>query len=174
MEDKENFKSCDCSNDKWIKFALIVAAVFLGCYLATYYMLDQMRHQYYYTHVRPIHNVDNVLREQDKILNAFETEPLDLNTMIPVTSPVVQTFKKDNAYKMVVDLKPFGGNTDNIKLKIRPDKVSISGENFVNKRNKESDYAFSQSFILPEKIDTSKVTKDVIKGKYVITLPFED
>ncbi len=176
MEEKEKSQICDSdtNNDKWIKFALIVAAVFLGCYLATYFIVDQMRHQYYYTHVRPIPNIDDVLKEQDKFFKSLEPQLFDINMLVPVNTPVVQSFKKDDEYKMVVDLKPFGGTAENIKLKIKPDKVSISGENFTSKNNKESDYSFAQTFILPEKIDTSKVKKEVIKGKYVITLPIED
>ena len=174
MEEKEKSNSCDSGNDKWIKFALIVAAVFLGCYLATYYLVDQMRHQYYYTHIRPIPNIDDVLREQDKFFDSFNSEPISFNLMLPVNESVVQTFKKDDEYKMIIDLKPFGGSAENIKLKIKSDKVSISGENFTSKKNSESNYSFSQSFTLPEKIDTSKVKKEIVKDQYIITLPIKD
>ena len=33
--------------DCWVKFALLILALFLGSYLATYFIIDQTRHSYY-------------------------------------------------------------------------------------------------------------------------------
>lgn len=170
---EKEIKSCDCSNDKWVKFALIVAAVFLGCYLATYYILDQMRHSYY-APICPIENIDNVIKEQDKLFDDFEAMPVDLKTMLPTNMPVVQTFKKGDDYKVIIDLKPFNNDVRNIKLKIEPYRISVFGEKITSKKNSKSDYAFSQSFSLPERIDLDDVTKEVRKDKYIITLPIDD
>ena len=168
---EKKFISCDCGKQDWLKFALLLLAVFLGCYLTSYYLLDRAHHKYY-TPVRPIHNIDNVLREQDKMFD--EMEAIDLSTLLPPNTPVVQTFKKDDTYKIVVDLKPFNGEPSNIKTDITPDRISIYGEKMSKKRNSETDYAFSQSFMLPEKINPKAVTKEKVKGKYIITLPIED
>lgn len=172
-ENKNEIKDCDCSHDKWIKFGLIVIAVFLGCYLATYYLLDQMRHSYYMP-VRPIHNIDNVIEEQDRIFDDMDEMPLDLNAMIPMSASVVQTFKKDDAYIVVVDLKPFNGESSKIKTQVTPNRISIQGEKFTSKKHTQSDYNFSQSFVFPEKINVKGVTKEKIKGKLVIILPIVD
>lgn len=171
---REEFKSCDCSKDKWIKFGLIVLAVFLGCYLATYYLLDQMRHHYYYAPVRPIHNIDNVIQQQDKMFDEMESLPVDVNSLLPTNAPVIQTFKKDDAYKVIVDLKPFDGEVSNIKTEIKPNRISIFGQKFTTKKHGESDYEFSQSFVLPERIDVKDVKKEKVKDKYIITLPIKD
>lgn len=169
--EEKKFVSCNCGKEDWLKFALLLLAVFLGCYLASYYLLDRAHHKYY-APVRPIHNIDNVLKEQDKVFD--EMEAVDLSTMLPANIPVIQTFKKDDAYKVVVDLKPFNGEPSNIKTDITSNRISVYGEKLSKKRNSESDYAFSQSFVLPEKINTKAVTKEKVKGKYIITLPIED
>ena len=173
MEENNEKKiiSCDCGKQDWIKFALLLLAVFLGCYLASYYLLDRAHHKFY-APVRPIHNIDNVLREQEKMFD--DMQAIDLSAMLPPNTPVIQTFKKDDTYKVVIDLKPFNGEPSNIKTEITPDRISVYGEKISKKRGAQSDYAFSQSFILPEKINTKAVTKETVKGKYIITLPIED
>ncbi|UKI41643.1 MAG: hypothetical protein L6V95_00805 [Candidatus Melainabacteria bacterium] len=38
--------------DCWVKFALLILALFLGSYLATYFIIDQTRHSYYINPMR--------------------------------------------------------------------------------------------------------------------------
>ena len=173
MEENNEKKlfNCDCAKQDWIKFALLLLAVFFGCYLASYYLLDRAHHKFY-TRIRPIHNIDNVLQEQEKIFD--EIEAIDLSAILPPNAPVIQTFKKDDTYKVVIDLKPFNGEPSNIKTKITANRISIYGEKISKKHGTESDYTFSQSFLLPEKINPKSVTKETIKGKYIITLPIQD
>lgn len=174
LHENQQKPSCDCSKERWVKFALILLAVFLGCYLASYYLLDQMRYHFYSPHVRPIHNIDNVIDEQDKLFDDFDAMPVDLNSMMPVNSSIIQTFKKDDAYKIIIDLKPFNGEASNIKTTISAERISIDGEKFSSKKNTQSDYSFSQSFVLPEKINVRAVTKEKVKNKLIITLPLID
>ena len=173
MDENEEKKLPRCRNtgEDWLKFGLLLLVVFLGCYLASYYLLDRAHHRFYGS-IRPIHNIDDVIKEQDRMYD--EMEAVDLSNMLPPNAPIVQTFKKDDAYKVVIDLKPFNGEPSNIKTDIKSDRIKIWGEKNVKKSNSQSDYAFSQSFVLPEKINTKAVTKEKVKGKYIITLPIED
>src|SRR5699024_8232551 len=115
---------------------------------------------------------DNLLREQDKMFD--EMEAIDLSTLLAPNTPVVQTCKKDDTYKIVADRKPFNAEPSNIQTDITPDRISIYGEKMSKKRNPETDYAYSQSFMLPEQINPKAVTKEKVKAKYIITLPIED
>ncbi len=175
-ENEQKFKECHCAEHNahhWLKFAIILITLFLACYLAVYYILDQMRHSYYIP--SKMDSIDKVLQEQDKLFNEMTTFPMHYNAMINVKSPV-ETYKDDenDAYKIIIDLKPFNDNPDNIKIDIKSNKVSISGEEDKTEKNSEKVYAFSQSFVLPEKIEADKVTKQQSGHKYVITLPIDD
>ncbi|MBS4760338.1 MAG: Hsp20/alpha crystallin family protein [Clostridium sp.] len=175
-ENNNNFKECHCEEHKaehWVKFALLLLGLFLACYLAVYYVLDQMRHSYYIP--SRMDNIDKILQEQDKLFNEMTTFPMHYNAMMNVKSPV-ETYKDDenDAYKVIVDLKPFNDNPDNINVDIKSNRVSISGEEEKSGKNSENVYAFSQSFVLPEKIKTNKVKKEKSGHKYIITLPIDD
>ncbi len=159
----------------WIKFALVLIVLFLACYLAVYYVLDQMRHAYYMP-AMPVESIDRILQEQDRMferdMSAF---PMHDKAMMVVKNPV-ETYKDDNldAYKMIINLKPFNNNPDNLSIDIQSNKVSIKGKTEKTGKHSEKVYAFSQSFILPENIDIEKVSKQKHGHKYIITMPIDD
>ena len=176
MEEYNENKEHNCkkhNSDHWIKFALLLLALFLACYLAVYYVLDQMRHAYYIPSA-PIENIDRIMREQDRLFNEMSAFPMHNSTMFAIKNPV-ETYKDEatDSYKMIINLKPFDNNPNNVKIKIDGNRVDVNAAS--EKTNKHSDkiYTFNQSFVLPEMIDEAKVTKEKIKHKYVITMPVE-
>lgn len=172
QHNNEDFHLCDCSKDKWVKFGFIILAVFLGCFLATYYIMDQMRHSFYYVSPAQMHDINRVIDEQDKVFNEFDGAPVKLHKIIADMDPVtLETIKDKSAYKMVIDLKPFGNNSKNVEVNYKSDRVCVKGGNLQDKRNSEKLYTFSQTFVLPEKINVNKVTKEKMKNKLVYTLP---
>lgn len=177
MDENKSFKECHCDEHKtehWIKFALLLLALFIACYLAVYYVLDQMRHAYYVPHM-PMDNIDRIINEQDRMFEGMGALPMHNNALMMMKTPI-ETYKDDSqdAYKMVIDLKPFNNNANNVSVDVQQNKVSVTG--LGEKAGKRSDkvYSFSQSFVLPEKIDTDKVTKVKSGHKYIVTMPIED
>lgn len=179
MDNKE-FKECHCEEHKtehWVKFALLLLALFIACYLAVYYVLDQMRHAYYLPSA-PIENIDRIINEQDKMFEkdmGLSTFPMHNNAMMAVKNPI-ETYKDDDndSYKMIIDLKPFNDNAKNVNVDIQDNKISVTGLGEKTGRHSDKVYSFSQSFVLPEKIDKAKVTKEQKHHKYIITMPIED
>ena len=159
----------------WLKFALLLIALFIACYLAVYYVLDQMRHAYYMP-AMPVENIDRILQEQDRMferdMGAF---PMHDKAMMVVKNPV-ETYKDDNldAYKMIINLRPFDNNPDNVNIDIQSHKVSITGRSEKTGKHSDKVYAFSQSFVLPEEINVEKVTREKHGHKYIITMPIDD
>ena len=77
--ENNNDKSCNCTNHNsghWIKFALLLLALFLASYLAVYYILDQMRHAYYIPSA-PVENIDRIIKEQGSY--GYDTNVLHLS-----------------------------------------------------------------------------------------------
>lgn len=177
MDENKEFNECRCDSHKtehWVKFALLLLALFIACYLAVYYILDQMRHSYYIPHL-PMDNIDRIINEQDRIFEGMGALPMHNNALMMMKTPV-ETYKDDNqdAYKMVIDLKPFNNNPNNVTVDIQAHKVSVTGLGEKTGKHSDKVYSFSQSFVLPEKIATEKVTKEKTRHKYIITMPIED
>lgn len=187
MDENKEFKECNCDEkshhdkmhaeehkaENWAKFALLLLALFIACYLAVYYVMDQMRHTYYVP--ARMDSIDNVIQEQDKLFKDMSTLPMHYNAMMVVKNPV-ETYKDDenDSYKIIINLKPFNNDPKNIKVDIKENKISISGQEEKTGKNAEQVYAFSQSFVLPEKIEVDKVLKEKSGNKYIITLPIDD
>lgn len=177
MEENHEFKECHCDEHKtehWVKFALLLLALFVACYLAVYYVLDQMRHAYYVP-VAPMQNIDRILQEQDKMFQDMGVLPMHNKAIMHIKSPV-ETFKDDDTdtYKIVIDLKPFNNNPKNVEVSIQPNNVSIKGAEDKMKRHSENLYVFSQSFVFPEKIKVKDVQKEVKHHRLIYTLPVDD
>lgn len=188
MDENKESKETDKTEHKsecWIKFALMLFALFIACYLAVYYILDQMRYAYYIPSA-PIENIDRIISEQDKMFNKEMREmgammpnmgalPMHNSAMMTIKSPI-ETYKdtENNEYKMIIDLKPFNNNPKNVDIKINKNKVSITAAGEKSGKHSDKVYSFSQSFVLPEEIETDKVTKEVKHHKYIITMPIDD
>ena len=106
-ENRPDNNSCD--NDKvchLIKFAVLLITLFLACYLAVYYIMDQIRHSYYLP-AMPLNNIDKIIEEQDRMFEKdLGTFPMQSRALKHMKSPV-ETFKDDkiNAYKIFINLK---------------------------------------------------------------------
>jgi len=176
-ENQELNTKCNCKNETiWnlTKFAILLLTLFLACYLAIYYILDQIRHSYYLP-AMPLENIDKIIEEQDRMFEKdLGTFPMQSRVLKQIKSPV-ETFKDDKsqAYKIIVNLKEFNNDPKNIKLDIQDDKVSIMGINQKTGKSNEKIYTFTQSFYLPEKINTKAITKEQSGTKYIITMPLE-
>ncbi len=77
----------------------------------------------------PVENIDRILQEQDRMferdMGAF---PHARQSNDGSKNPV-ETYKDDNldAYKMIINLRPFNNNPDNVNIDIQSHKVSITG-----------------------------------------------
>ena len=169
-----NGYKCTCKTEHWIKFALVLFVLFIACYLAVYYVLDQMRHAYYMPPV-PMQNIDRIINEQEKMFDSMGAMPMHNSVLMKMNTPV-ETFKDDNenAYKMIIDLKPFNNSPNNVSVDVQKNKVSINGLGEKSGKHSDKVYSFSQSFVLPEDIDTEKITRKQSGRKYIVTLPVED
>lgn len=169
-----NGQKCTCKTEHWIKFALVLFVLFIACYLAVYYVLDQMRHAYYMPPV-PMQNIDRIINEQEKMFDSMGAMPMHNSVLMKMNTPV-ETFKDDNenAYKMIIDLKPFNNSPNNVSVDVQKNKVSINGLGEKSGKHSDKVYSFSQSFVLPEDIDTEKITRKQSGHKYIVTMPVED
>ncbi len=165
-------KKCEC----WTKYLFMSLAAFFGAFLAVYFVTDSMMHRYFIPLPPPSmdnRDVDDFLRQQDRMMRDFVKNRPSMNPFM--AGPVkVQTFQDDGVYKIIIDLKPFGGDEKNIKLDVTEYSVKISGKSDKKGKNGEKEISFMQSFSLPHKIDVDDVKTEKKGNDYIIILPIED
>ena len=177
MENNENNNIVQTHSCK--KECLWVALLtFAGSFLAFYLLA----HQTYLHYFSPMKN--KISKMEENIAQDFskmEKEAMDfkglskreLNRLKNKIS-AIQSAKYEDAYVIVIDLKQFGNNEENIRFSLNGNVATISGTSKKSKHNSENEYYFTESFAIPEKIKINAITKEKINNKYIITLPIED
>ena len=190
MSAEENFENsntemhtCNCTKfDGWIKFIMMTLAVGLGTFLAVYFVADQAMTKAFYYAPMPHHfekKFDKIMRENDLEMQRLEKNIrknhervfMELDSQL---EPITDLREYDKGYKLIINLKHFNNDINNIKLDITPDKISILGQNEKDDKNSIYSLNYSQTYKLDEKINAKGVTKEVAEGKAIVYLPFLD
>lgn len=178
MENNENNYSNKQSHPFKKDLCLVALMAFVGSFLAFYLLA----HQTYIHFFSPMKNkFSNMERDLMKDFQKMENDTekmagLTKREMKTIKNKIsaVQSAKYEDAYVIVIDLKQFGNDENNIRFAINGNTVTVSGTTTKNRKNSENEYYFSESFEIPEKIKMNEITKEKINNKYVITLPIED
>jgi len=157
---------------------LVALMAFVGSFLAFYLLAHQTYIHYFSPMKNKIPHLDkDIMKDFSKMENdSFEMSGLSKKELRSLKNKIsaVQSAKYEDAYVIVVDLKQFGNNENNIRFAINGNTATISGNTNKSRGNSESEYYFTESFEIPEKIKINEITKEKINNKYVITLPIEN
>ena len=197
----EEIKTCETTEGKkhicfkdhcWKMCIGMVAAAFLGGFLATYFVADQMADRAFkrhYHNFQPGYN-QKMLNDVDR---EFNREMRHFNKMIkkhnmddffkndfPIPpiffgEPVkIDTDMEDGSFNVKVSLKPFQNDENKINYNIAGRKLTVFGASKVDDGKNEQDISFSQDFILPENADTVNIKKEKHGNNLVISVPMKN
>lgn len=157
----------------WFRTIGVILATLLGTFLAFYFVADltlsrMMSPEY------QMKKMEKMIRNQERSIHKFEDRFLE-NPFEPKMAPMlVNLVKESNEYKVIVDLKPLGGNEKNINVKLDKNIVTVSGEIDKKEFGNQNIINFSQAYYLDENLIADKITKEKHGNKYIITIPYED
>lgn len=172
-------------NDCWKKCLLIAFFAFLGGFLATYFVMDQMIEKQFKRHAnmfqpkiieRQIFNdFDKIykkeMKELDRIQKKFENYNNIAMPIQMIDSVKIKSEIDDGNYEITVDLKPFNNDENKIKYAINGKKITVYGNSQVKDNYYEEDISFSQDFLLPKNADTTKIKQIKEFNKLIISIP---
>ena len=157
----------------WLRVLGIIVITFLVAFLAFFAALEFSLHRM----MDPIYHakkIEKMMRQEQKRIEKFEDKMME-NPFEPKMQPMLVNLVKENdEYKVIVDLKPLGGNDKNIKVNFENNVISIYGDMEKKEHRGEEIMSFAQSYYLDEKINSDKMTKEKKGDKYIITIPFEE
>ena len=125
------------------------------------------------TKYRPFDEFKDFGSRFNSLLSEFEDKDLSLSGF----NPVVNTREGEFAYHVDVDLP--GVKKDDIKVNVKGNTITISGERKYKKEVKEEDYhriessfgKFERTFTLPEGTDVENVTASNKDGVLEVVIP---
>ena len=85
----------------------------------------------------------------------------------------VHVEKTEDAYKIIIDLRPFDNNEKNVEVRTEGNTVIINAAGEKNTRHKQEIMKYSQAFAFGEDINANNITKVREGDNYIITVPFD-
>lgn len=156
-----------------LKFIGIILATFIGAFLAFYLAVDLTLNRMLNPEYQ-MKKMEKMVQKQERNIQKFEDKILDQPFEPKMAPMLVNLVKESDEYKIIVDLKPLGGNDKNINVKLNENVITISGEIEKKELRGEKIMNFSQAYYLDEKLKSNEITKERKGNKYIITIPFED
>ncbi len=183
-------------NHCWKMCLGMVIAAFIGGFLATYFVADQVIERQFKKHVPPVHHparyernpfdeldrfdeiYEKNLREFERTFEnykKFDTPSIHMPAMPDLMhdSVKIKTDFDDDEFKVIVGLKPFQNDENKVNYNIRGRKLTVFGDSHINDNGYEEDVSFSQDFILPKNADTANIIKQRRGNKLVISVPLK-
>lgn len=189
MEDNnyrhEEFDDCFLCKHPALRHVLTGLLVFLGSLLAFYVVAD-WHFKRVLDPVYQMRRMDKAIMQRENDYNKMEIREFKHNQKMQkkafraeeklarVTNHFVHVEKTPDAYRIVLDLRPFDNNEKNVEVKTDGNTVIINAAGERNVHNKQEVLRYSQAFDFSEDIDTSDITKIRQGNNYIINVPFEE
>ncbi len=136
----------------------------------------------------PFQELFDVRRDFDNIFNRFlsawpAAEPSREragSSFVPTFTPPVNAYLDKEAKRFRCEIALPGISPEEVSLEVRGNTISVRGERKLSSESKEADYvhseimygAFERDVMMPEGVDTDKLTAEYRNGVLEITAPF--
>ena len=180
MDENKNYDDYHRHNDDCrlrhhtvLKHLLTALAVFLGAYLAFYTVADW----HFKRMVDPIaqmHRIEkDMIHKHNQMTKMLNREIDRGEKFIEREEGFIRVEKKNNAYEIIVNLKPFDNNEKNIEISTDGDILTVSASGISDKKHHEKIIKVIQQYCFDEEVDFDKITKDKKGSNYIITIPLK-
>lgn len=174
MQNKNNNENCYFCKHPVTKHILIGLMVFLGAF-AAFYVVADWHYKRMFDPIFQMRKMDHMIMKE-----ARKAEKIARRTMMQddllerKAGEIIHTEKTDDAYKIMINLRPFDNDEKNIEVTSDGNKLTVTAAGETKKRNKNAIIRFTQSFIFPEDADLSGLSKFKEGDKYVIIIPLKE
>lgn len=169
----EEFDNCLLCNHPVLKHILTGLLVFLGAF-AAFYVVSDWHFKRMLDPGYQMRRMDRAMMRQehryDKMARKEMQRQYKLDEKI---SGFIHVEKSKDAYKIIIDLKPFDNNEKNVEVSTAGNILTINAAGEKNARNKEEVIRYNQNFTFGDDVDLDKITKIREGNKYIITVPIE-
>lgn len=156
-----------------LKYLGLVLATILGAFLAFYFVLNTTINHLmspYYT----MNQMDKMIERENNEFMKDDIPIFGLNKEQYKHHEIITLMRTPEAYKFIIDLKPFHGNVNAINIETKNGQITINGEISTNKKHEKSLAKISQTYLLENGANYNKISKKKIDNNYIITVPIED
>lgn len=177
QEDRNDHKredDCFLCNHHVMRHLITALLVFLGAFCA-FYAVSDWHFKRLYDPVYQMRKMDNMMINQERNMEkAFKRHMKKEFRMEKRAAAISHIEKTPDAYKIIIDLKPFDNDPKNVEVKANGDTLSINAAGVRNSRKGEAIYKFMQNYSFDENVDLNEMQKEKVGDALMITIPIED
>lgn len=186
MEDNnyrhEEFDDCFLCKHPALRHILTGLLIFLGAFMASYVISD-WHFKRMYDPVYQMGRMDKAIMQRERNFDKMENKAFKQQAkmerkalkheqkLAKQASQFVHVEKMADAYKIIIDLRPFDNNEKNVEIKTDGNTLIINAAGEKNSKNHEEILKYTQAFSFSEDIDVDEITKVREGYHYVITVP---
>lgn len=167
----EEFDNCFLCKHPALKHVLIGLLIFFGAFSAFYVVSDWhfKRMTDPYVQMRRFDRdmmekrFDEMARKEFQRQHKFEQR----------AAQYVHVEKTPDAYRFIIDLRPFDNNEKNVEVRADGNTLIINAAGEKNSHRGEEIIRYNQAFAFGEKIDSANITKVREGNNYIITVPLD-
>ena len=165
---KENYYHPVCDKHPFWKALLTGLLTFLGAFCAFYVVSDwhfkRMMHS-------PFSKMDRIYkREMKEMDKMFKVE----RNLAKHSAHVIHLEQGKDAYRILIDLKAFDNNENNVQVNVNGNVLNINGKSVKTTRHNEQITEFQQSYMFGNDVNLKDLTKETKGSYYIITIPLNE
>ncbi|CDE60735.1 unknown [Fusobacterium sp. CAG:439] len=177
MEDNnyrhEDFDDCFLCKHPALRHVLTGLLVFLGAF-AAFYVVSDWHFKRMMDPMLQMRRMDRALMRDEHRFDKMARKELHRQLrMERHAAQFVHVEKTEDAYKIIIDLRPFDNNEKNVEVRTEGNTVIINAAGEKNTRHKQEIMKYSQAFAFGEDINANNITKVREGDNYIITVPFD-
>ena len=167
-------ENCFLCNHPVMKHVFIAILTFLGAF-AAFYVVTDWHYKQMLDPIVQMRKMDRMMmKEARQAERIAHKDILKGEWLEHKAGEIVHIEKTDDAFKIIINLRPFDKEEKNVEDKTEGNKLTVNAAGETKKRNKNAIIRFTQSFIFPEEAKLSEMSKFKDGDKYIIVVPIED
>lgn len=165
----EKYSAPMCSNHPIMKTILTALLIFLGAFCAFYVVFDWHMKTLFPHAFRPIrHDMERMIEKDMGAMNGLMKEE---RRFAKKSANVIHLEQTRNAYKILIDLRAFDNNENNLQVSTNGNILTINGRSIRKSKNNEQISEFQQNYMFGSNVKLADLTKETNGNYYIITVP---
>lgn len=165
---------CFLCNHHIMRHLITALLVFLGAFCA-FYAVSDWHFKRLYDPSYQIRKMEHAMMNQERNMERAFRKHMKKDFLLEKKAGEISHIEKTpDAYKIIIDLKPFDNDPKNVEVKANGDTLSINAAGIKNGRKGEAIYKFMQNYSFDENVNLSDMQKEKIGDALVITIPTEN
>ncbi len=164
----------NCNHTSPMKIIMIGLLIFIGAFCAFYTVADWYIKSLLGPMFGPFPSPSRMERMIEKDMRAMDSMMREDKRFSKKAAQVIHLEQTKDAYKVIIDLRAFDNNENNLKTSVNGRILTITGRTVRKSKHNEQISEFQQNYMFGDNVKLEDLTKETDGNYYVITIPIQE